>query len=105
MGMRVLARNVRVGRIEIDLVAADGDDVVFVEVRTRRGATNMAAESLNPAKLRRMWQAAIGYCDANAIAPETARVDVIAIDLDANGRERSIEHFRGIDIPDTPEDG
>ncbi|MGE0599414.1 MAG: YraN family protein [Dehalococcoidia bacterium] len=103
-GMRILARNVRIGRIEIDLVAADGNDVVFVEVRTRRAASDMAAESLAPAKLRRMWRAAIGYCEANAIAPERARIDVIAIDLDPGGRERGIEHYRGIEIPEAPED-
>lgn len=34
-GMIVAARNVRVGRLEIDLVAIDGDCVVVIEVRTR----------------------------------------------------------------------
>ena len=56
MGMSVIERNVRIGRIEIDLVARDGDEVVFVEVRTRRGPAGLAAESVSPAKLRRMWE-------------------------------------------------
>ena len=34
-GMIVVARNVRVGRLEIDLVAIDDDCVVVIEVRTR----------------------------------------------------------------------
>jgi putative endonuclease len=33
-GMRIIARNVRSGRGEIDIVALDGDTVVFVEVKT-----------------------------------------------------------------------
>jgi putative endonuclease len=33
--MLVVARNVRVGRLEIDLVTIDGDAVVVIEVRTR----------------------------------------------------------------------
>jgi putative endonuclease len=101
--MQILARNVRVGRIEIDLVAEDGNDLVFVEVRTRRGPADMAAESLVPAKLRRMWQAAIGYCEANEVDSERVRIDVVAIDLDGHGLERNIEHFRGIEIPEGPE--
>ncbi|HNM78657.1 MAG TPA: YraN family protein, partial [Tepidiformaceae bacterium] len=44
-GMTVIERNARVGRIEIDLVMRDRDEVVFVEVRTRRGAPGLAAES------------------------------------------------------------
>lgn len=35
VGMTLVARNVRVGRLEIDLVAYDGDAVVVIEVRTR----------------------------------------------------------------------
>lgn len=101
--MRIIGRNVRIGRIEADIIAEDGDDVVFVEVRTRRGGDALAAESLTPAKLRRMWQLAIEYCEANAIAPERARIDVVAVDLDANGVAREIEHFRGIEIPEAPE--
>ena len=99
LGMKIVARNVRVGRIEVDLIAQDGDDVVFVEVRTRRGEEGLAAESLGPAKLRRMWQCAIGYCEQQQIAPELARIDVIAIDLDAGGTARAVDHFRGIEIP------
>jgi putative endonuclease len=103
-GMRVIARNVRVGRIEVDFIAEDGDDVVFVEVRTRRGAPGLAAESLAPDKLRRMWQCAMGYCEEQGIPPERARIDVVAIDLDAKGAARDIAHFRGIEIPEAPED-
>ncbi|MGB4864178.1 MAG: YraN family protein [Tepidiformaceae bacterium] len=101
-GMRVIERNVRVGRIEIDLVAEDGEDLVFVEVRTRRGQDDLAAETLLPAKLQRMWRAAIGYCDRREIPPERIRIDAVAIDLDSNGTARRIEHFRGLEIPEPP---
>ena len=98
-GMQVIARNVRVGRIEVDLIAEDGDDLVFVEVRTRRGDPGLAAESLSPAKLQRMWRCAIGYCDERGIPPERVRIDVVAVDLDGRGVARAVEHFRGIEIP------
>lgn len=99
LGFRIVARNVRVGRIEVDLIAEDGDDLVFVEVRTRRGEAGLAAESLSPAKLQRMWRCAIGYCDEHGIPPERVRIDVVAVDLDGRGLARAVEHFRGIEIP------
>ena len=103
MGMRIIGRNVRVGRIEADLIARDGEDTVFVEVRTRRGQAGIAAESLGPAKLQRMWKLAMSYCDENSIDPERARIDVVAVDLDGQGRARAVEHFRGIEIPEETE--
>ncbi|MEO9256449.1 MAG: YraN family protein, partial [Tepidiformaceae bacterium] len=74
LGMEILERNVRTRRGEIDLVARDADDMVFVEVRTRRAVPGLAAESLSGIKLRRMWQCAMDYCEANGIAPERARI-------------------------------
>jgi putative endonuclease len=100
MGMRILGRNVRVGRIEADIIAEDGPEIVFVEVRTRRGQAGLAAESLDPAKLQRMWQLAMTYCDRRDIDPANARIDVIAVDLEGSGAVRTIEHFRGIEIPE-----
>jgi len=99
-GMRVVARNVRFGRIEVDFIAEDGDSLVFVEVRTRRGREDWAAASVTPAKLRRMWQFAAGYCDANAIPLDRARIDLVAIDLDGDGTARHVEHFRGLEVPE-----
>lgn len=98
-GMRVVARNVRTRGGEIDLIAEDGDDLVFVEVRTRRALPGLAAESLKPAKLRRMWQCAMDYCDSEGVAPERARIDVVSIDLGPAGEAAHVEHFRGIEIP------
>ena len=99
-GMIVVARNVRTGRGEIDLIAEDGADLVFVEVRTRHGVLGAAAETLTPPKLRRMWQCAMDYCEANNIAPERARIDLVSIDLGPNREAAQVEHFRGLEIPD-----
>lgn len=99
-GMRILARNVRTRGGEIDLVAEDAGDVVFVEVRTRRSLPGLAAESLKPIKLRRMWQCAMDYCESEGISPERARIDVVSIDLGPAGDAAHVEHFRGIEIPD-----
>jgi putative endonuclease len=58
-GLTVIARNFRTRRGEIDLVARDGDTLVFVEVRLRRGASHGgAAESITAAKRLRLVAAA-----------------------------------------------
>ena len=46
-GLAVLARNARTPSGEIDIVARDGADVAFVEVRARRASPGAAAESLD----------------------------------------------------------
>jgi putative endonuclease len=97
--MRIIARNVRTPSGEIDLLAQDGDDLVFCEVRTRRSLPGDAAESLTGAKLVRMWQCGLDYCEANDLDPDCIRVDVISLDLGPNGTVNGIEHFRGVDIP------
>lgn len=77
-GWVILARNARVGRDEIDLVALDGATLVCVEVRQRRkGAMVSALASVTPAKQRRMRRAALRLA-AEREAREL-RVDVAAV--------------------------
>ena len=57
-GLKILARNVRAGRDEIDLVARDADVVVVVEVRHRkrdRLAADLSVDRAKAARLRRAW--------------------------------------------------
>lgn len=98
-GMTVIGRNVRVPGGEIDIVARDGADLVFVEVRTRRALPGVAAESVDETKLERMWTCAMAYCEREDVDPETVRIDVVSIDLDRAGRVAAVEHFRGVEIP------
>lgn len=97
-GLRVVARNVRVPGGEIDLLAEDGDELVFVEVRARRAADGGAAESITAPKRRQMWRCAATYCEQHAIPLERARLDAICIDLDARGAVASVAHLRGIEV-------
>jgi putative endonuclease len=104
LGMRIIERNVRIGRTEVDLIAEDGGELAFVEVRTRRGEQTAAAESITGVKLRRLWLFAMRYCEANEIPPERARIDIVSLDLDERGIAREVLHFRGMEIPEGPED-
>jgi putative endonuclease len=100
-GLAVVAVNVRVPAGEIDLVAEDrgSGETVFAEVRTRRAGPGAAAETLTPAKLRRMWQCAMEYCEREGHSPEAARLDLVSIDLDGSGRVVAIDHICGLELP------
>jgi len=54
-GYRIVARNVRADRVEIDLIVRRGGVLAFVEVKSRRGAGHgQAAEAVDPRKQRRL---------------------------------------------------
>jgi len=90
-GYRVLERNVRTARGEIDLVAEHDGCLVFVEVRLRRGAhVDSALESVAAAKQRRLRRLAGEYCVLHGRALDPVRIDVVAVSLDRQGRLRDI---------------
>ncbi|MBX5489833.1 MAG: YraN family protein [Chloroflexi bacterium] len=97
-GYTVLARNYRGGGGEIDVVARDGPELVFVEVRARRPAALVSPEeSLTARKQARILRAATHYllhCDTPVEPPW--RVDLIAVEIDARGTPHRLEHLRSV---------
>lgn len=96
-GATILARNWRCGSGEIDLVARMGDQLLFVEVRTRRAGEGAAPEeSIGPAKAARLLRLAYAYLDAESLAPEPLwRIDVMAVEVNAAGRVVRLEQIEG----------
>ncbi len=79
-GLVIVERNWRRRVGEIDLVARDGDVLVFVEVRLRRRSDyGGAAESITAAKRARMTAAANAYLAALSPAP-ACRFDAVLLD-------------------------
>ncbi|HEX6971090.1 MAG TPA: YraN family protein [Limnochordia bacterium] len=95
-GYRIVEANFRCRAGEIDLVAREGDVLVFVEVRTRRGHTfGRPEESITPAKQRRLRRLARWYLAARAIPPATpCRFDVVCASAGPDGAIRKIELLR-----------
>ncbi len=79
-GLTIVARNFRIRRGEIDLIARDGDTLVFVEVRLRRNsAFGGAAASITSAKSARLIVAARYYLAG--LSPEPpCRFDAVLLD-------------------------
>jgi putative endonuclease len=92
-GYRIVARNYRAAGAEIDLVAFDGETLVFVEVKTRRTSSAGAPEdAVDARKQLRMRRAAEAFAAAYRAGNRTMRFDVVAID--ASGNDLGIELMR-----------
>ena len=77
-GFEILARNVRTALGEIDLVALDGEVVVFVEVKARRGPGGL--EAVDARKQRRLSRLALAFLARAGWLGRSARFDVIAVE-------------------------
>jgi putative endonuclease len=87
-GLTVLERRFRAGRGEVDLIALDGDTLVFVEVRSRRpGESGTPEESLTPAKQTRIASAARAWLAARGQGEPFCRFDLVAVDWKEEGPE------------------
>ena len=82
LGYTIVTRNyVAPGLSEIDIVAMDGDLMVFVEVKERRSGSLVGPEeSVSLGKQRRLWAAANYYLGDVVQKEVDARFDVIAFD-------------------------
>lgn len=81
-GLRILGRQYRTKLGEIDLIAKDGDEIVFVEVKARKSAAfGYPEESVTPAKLRKIANTAEMYMREKNFTGRPYRVDVIAIEF------------------------
>lgn len=97
-GYRIRETNFRSLWGEIDIVAQQGDCLVFVEVRCRtsmdgRNGPSFGSpeESVTRTKGRRLAATAQTYMQTHAGLPEQWRIDLVAVELTPAGRERRVE--------------
>jgi putative endonuclease len=93
LGYRCIVRNYRCPLGEVDLIARDGDTLVFVEIKTRKGRSlEYAKEAVDKRKRRQLSKVALAYMKANGYSDARARFDVVVINLE--GKEEEIEVVR-----------
>lgn len=91
-GYQILETNFRCPEGETDIVARDGDCLVFIEVRTKSGRQfGTPEESITAVKKRRLRAVASRYLEGLPSYPQLWRIDVVAIELDRSGKPRRIE--------------
>jgi len=92
-GYRIVARNFRAAGAEIDLVAMDGETLVFVEVKTRRSRISGAPEeAVDERKQLRMRRAAEAFATRYRAGEKELRFDIVAVN--AVGKRLGIELLR-----------
>ena len=85
-GYRLIQKNYRFHRYEIDLIMMDGDRLVFVEVKSHRNrGFGLGREAVNAEKQRRISLAAAAYLQQHGCQDQRTRFDVIEIDPDTAG--------------------
>ena len=91
-GYRILEVNFRCTHGEIDIVAAHGDCLVFIEVRAKRSLSfGSPEESITPAKIARLRATADYYRQTHNDLPALWRIDVVAVELDRKNKPSRIE--------------
>lgn len=97
-GLAILDRNWRCGDGELDIVARDGDALVFVEVKTRSStAFGDPAEAVSAVKAARIRRLAMLWLEANRALPAAARrqlrFDVVSV-LRGSAGAATVRHMR-----------
>lgn len=91
-GYRIVEKNYRCPGGEIDIIARQEDTLVFIEVRTKTSRQfGGPEESITPAKMERLRTVAAHYGQSHDNLPEARRIDVVAIEMNRNGRATRIE--------------
>ncbi|OGY20967.1 MAG: hypothetical protein A2126_03015 [Candidatus Woykebacteria bacterium GWB1_45_5] len=86
-GYKILERNFQSRLGEIDIVAVDGDTLVFVEVKARIGRKfGLPEEAVRPWKLKAIEKVGAYFRLLHPETPEAQRIDVVAIELDEDGK-------------------
>ena len=95
-GMVVLDRNWRTASGEIDIIARDGDAVVFCEVKTRRGSVfGDPGEAVTLTKTRRLRTLAAQWLAISRVRPSQVRFDVVKV-MVSRVDGPVVTHLRGV---------
>lgn len=94
-GYRIVEKNVRLRRGELDVVAEEDGVIVFVEVKSRRTALfGTPAEAVTARKQRALVGLAAAYLTRRALAERPCRFDVAEVWLGRDGRPARVEIIR-----------
>ncbi|MFQ5944236.1 MAG: YraN family protein [Anaerolineales bacterium] len=94
MGYQILARNWRWQKGELDLVADQSGEIVFVEVKARRSQRyGPPEESITRLKRERLIQTAYAYLSSTDREDASWRIDVVAMDMERDGTATRLEHI------------
>ncbi|MCE9619096.1 MAG: YraN family protein [Planctomycetes bacterium] len=94
-GCTIAARNLRLGHLEIDLLATrPGTNLlILVEVKARRAGTHAPELRVDRVKQRRLVRAAEILLSRRMFRGYQVRFDVVAVEMDRNQRPMNLRHI------------
>ena len=96
-GYKILATNCKTSYKEIDIIALQGDDLVFVEVKTRTSlAYGDGSEAVGHHKQRHLRAAIAKYLHDKKLWKKEARCDLILILFNRFARQARLRHYQDI---------
>lgn len=97
LGYKIIERNFRIRGGEIDIVAKDKNDLVFVEVKARWSHKyGLPIEAVTPWKLKALFKTALFYIQKIKWGEKPYRFDVISIDYANSLLEPEVELIKNI---------
>jgi putative endonuclease len=85
-GYQIIAQNYRCLYGEVDIVARDGDTIVFVEVKSRKSETfGEPQEAVGPEKRKKLSRISLHYLQQKQLETFNARFDVMAVKMSPEG--------------------
>ncbi len=96
-GYKILKRNYLIRGGEIDIVAKDGQDIVFVEVKTRYSHEfGDPAEAMTYFKMKALLKTVLFYLTQNKLENSPYRLDFISVDFSRDKDNPKIELIKNI---------
>ena len=94
-GFKILERNYRSGRNEIDIIALDGGILVFVEVKTRKSEAKVGGfyAGVSRRKTRNVHAAARDYMIKLPKRPQTYRFDIVEVSYSNSLDNLTVRHY------------
>ena len=93
LGYTIVTRRNKTRRGELDIIALDGEVLVFIEVKYRAAPGYSPEEALSESKIRALSQAIEIYILDMGIRPAQTRLDLIAID------KEGLRHYKDVLAP------
>jgi len=91
-GYEIIETNYRCKEGEVDIIAKDGQFLVFVEVRTKNSRLfGSPEESVTARKKEHLKNVAVRYQETHDCLLQQYRIDFVAVELDNEGNSRRIE--------------
>lgn len=85
-GYQIVTQNYRCLYGEVDIIALDGDTIVFIEVKSRRSETfGQPQDAVGPKKQRKLSRISLHYLQQKRLEGHNARFDVVSVRMSPDG--------------------